>query len=471
MRYDYNLIVIGAGSAGLLTAAGASAIGAKVALVEGSKMGGDCLNTGCVPSKSFLSSAHLVDDINRSNELGLNKPDFTVDLENIMKRVSTVIKEIEPHDSVERFESLGIDVYQSYGEFVDEHTIAVDDKHITGKSIVISTGSSPLVPPIEGLREVQYFTNENIFTLNKLPKHLVVLGAGPIGMELGQGFKHLGSEVTLIDMADKIFPKDDSEVAPLMIEVFKNDRINLKLSSSIMSVMQEGEKILVTIEKDGIKEIIRGDCLLVSLGRRANISALKLENIGIELTNKGYIKTNGKLQSNKRNIYACGDVVGPYQFTHMAGYQAAIVIQNSIFPLKKSVQYKAVPWTTYTKPEVAHVGYTEEGAKKDGVFSNKYIVPLDSIDRAITDNDLSGFLKLIINKKNVVIGATLVGNKAGEQIALATLAITQKLKLKVYLSMIFSYPTEVEIYKSVALMSLQDSFKPWHKKLIQKLFL
>lgn len=470
MIYDYNIIVIGAGSAGLVVASGASSLGAKVALIEGEKMGGDCLNYGCVPSKTLLRSAHLVSDVNSSNKLGLNITIDNVDLAPVMERVNEVIKRIEPHDSIERYESLGVDVYSEYGKFIDEHTINIDGKTITGEKIVIATGSNPNIPPIKGLNEVKYYTNRDIFTLKVLPKHLIVLGAGAISVELGQAFKHLGSEVTIINRSNNIFKKDDQEVSEIMKNVLLNDGVNLELSSSVKEIKSKDDEITVTIDKKGITSNIKGDCLLVSLGRVANIKNLNLDTVGVKLTDRNLIKTNKHLQTNVKNIYACGDVVGPYHFTHMAGYQASIVIQNTIFPIKKSVKYNVVPWTTYTKPEVAHVGYTEDFAKKNGTFYKKYIVSLDSNDRANTDEDLDGFLKLIVNKKNVLIGATLVSNKAGDQISIATLMIQKKLKLNSFLSMNFSYPTESEIFKTAALLSLKESFKPWHKKLI-KLFI
>jgi pyruvate/2-oxoglutarate dehydrogenase complex dihydrolipoamide dehydrogenase (E3) component len=471
MKYDYHIIVIGAGSAGLVVASGAATLGAKVALIERDKMGGDCLNAGCVPSKAFLKCAHLAKDIREAQKFGLEATIKEVDLAAIMERVRSVIKEIRPHDSRERYESLGVDVITGQGELIDNHTIRVGERIITTKSIVIATGSQPVIPKIKGLEDVSYLTNRNIFDLKKLPKHLVILGGGPIGLELGQGFRHLGSKVTIIDISTSLFGKDDAEVGPLMEKVFIEDGTQLKLKSKIIEVKKNNENITVVIEQDGKTQEITGDNLLVSLGRKPVTYGLGLEKVKVELNERGFVIVNKRLQTNIKNIYACGDSTGPYQFTHMAGYQAGIVIRNIIFHLGSKVDYSAVPWTTYTKPEVAHVGYTEPMAKKLGLFKEAIVVPLDEVDRAKTENDRIGFLKLILGNKGKIVGATLVGDKAGETIPLATLAIKKKLKATTYLNMIFSYPTEAEIFRFASLKVLKDSFKDWQNKLIKLIFL
>ena len=471
MKYDYHIIVIGAGSAGLVVASGAAALGAKVALIEREKMGGDCLNAGCVPSKAFLKCAHLAKDIKKSEKFGIESTIKEVDLAKIMERVRSVIKEIEPHDSRERYESLGVDVITGQGELIDNHTIKAGERIITTKSIVIATGSEPVVPKIKGLEDVSYLTNRNVFDLKKLPKHLIILGGGPIGLELGQGFSHLGSKVTIIDMSTSLFGKDDAEVGPLMEKVFIEDGIDLKLKSKIIEVKRNNENITVVIELDGKTQEITGDNLLVSLGRKPVTYGLGIEKVKVQLNQSGFVVINKKLQTNIKNIYGCGDAAGPYQFTHMAGYQAGIVIRNIIFHLGAKVDYSTVPWTTYTKPEVAHVGYTEPMAKELGLFGEAIIVPLDDVDRAKTENDRIGFLKLILGNNGRVIGATLVGEKAGEIIPLATLAIKKKLKATNYLNMIFSYPTEAEIFRVASLTVLKKSFKAWQNKFIKLIFL
>jgi pyruvate/2-oxoglutarate dehydrogenase complex dihydrolipoamide dehydrogenase (E3) component len=470
MKYDYHLIVIGAGSGGLVAASGTAAFGAKVALIEEDKMGGDCLNAGCVPSKSFLKSAHLAADITGSEELGLSAELKEVDLAKVMGRVSSVIDAIAPHDSVERYEGLGVKVIKGRGELIDTHSVKAGEQTITGKHIVIATGSEPVVPPIKGLNEVPYLTNKNIFQLETLPKHLIVLGAGPIGLELGQGFRHLGSKVTVIDMLPSLFGKDDPEVGPIMEKRLKDDGIELLLSAKIMEVKKGDGSVSVVIERDGQLKEVSGDQVLVSLGRKPVSKGLGLENAGVKVNERGHIIANPKLQTTAKNIYACGDVVGPYQFTHMAGYQAGIIVRNIIFPFSAKVDYSCVPWTTYTKPEVAHVGYTQPWAKAEGLFVDSLLIDLAEMDRAKTENDMAGFLKLILGKKGRIIGATIVGEKGGEMIPLATLAIKQKLKSTAFLGLIFSYPTEAEIFKFASLAAIKKSFKPWMKNLVKKLF-
>lgn len=471
MNYNYHIIIIGGGSAGLVTASGGASMGAKVALIEEDKMGGDCLNAGCVPSKSFLRSAHLAADIKSAREYGISASMKDINISSVMKRVSGVVDAIAPHDSVERFTSLGVDVIKGKGIIVDNHTVRIHDRVITGKYIVIASGSNPVLPDIPGLNKVPYYTNKNIFSIKKLPKKLIVLGAGPIGLELGQGFHHLGSAVEIIDMTDQLFIKDDPEVASLMESLFKSEGISLNLSAKIKEIKKTGGKISVLIENEAGSEIISGTDLLVSLGRVPATEGMGLENAGVKTDNRGFISVNKYLQTNVKNIYACGDAVGPYMFTHMAGYQAGIVLRNIIFPVKKSaVDYSIVPWTTYTKPEVSHVGFTEQMARQSGKFKESVIVDLKEMDRAQTDSDTAGFLKLVLGKKNRIIGATLVGNKAGEIIHLASMAIRYKMKGTGFMAQIFPYPSEAEIFKFAGYALARKSFKPWMKSLVQKIF-
>lgn len=466
MRYNYFAIVIGAGSAGLTAAAGLAGLGAKVALIEANKMGGDCLNVGCVPSKAFLKVAHLASDIYEATNLGLNATFAPVDLAKIMSRVKKVINAIAPHDSTERFKNLGVNVFQGKASLLDKHTVLVGEQKITAKFLVIATGSTAAIPPIPGLQDVPYLTNQNIFDLTTLPKHLIVLGGGSIGAELGQGFKHLGSDVSIIDMIPRFFSKDEPEVTTVMENKFITEGIKLYLGTQIKEIKKTSNSICVITEKNGQIEELCGDRILVALGRKPETDELGLEKIGISL-NKGYVVTNKMLQTNITNIYACGDVVGPYQFTHMANYQATTVVKNLLSPIKSQVNYSLVPWVTYTKPEVAHVGYTEEYAKAIDIFGSTSIVPLIEIDRALTDEDDSGFLKLIINKKGRVCGATLVSNKAGEIINIATLTIKQNLKPTAFTKVIFPYPTISDVFHTAGIIELKKHFKPWMKQLLK----
>lgn len=471
MRYDYHIIVIGAGSGGLVVASGAASLGARVALIEAEKMGGDCLNAGCVPSKTFLKSAHIAKAIRDASMYGLTADLKKVDITTVMDRVNKVIREIEPHDSRERYEGLGVDVILGFGELQDRHTVKIGNETITGKYIVIATGSEPAVPPIHGLNEVNYQTNRTIFHLKELPGHLIVLGSGPIGIELGQGFRHLGSQVTIINRSPGLFKKDDPEVGPLMEKQLKDDGIELLLGIAYREVRQDSDVISVEIEHEGKGRIITGDQLLVATGRLPATKNLGLDKVGVRVDEKGYIVTDKKQKTSVKNIYACGDVTGHYQFTHMAGYQAGIIIRNIIFKLCAKVDYSAVPWTTYTKPEVAHVGYTEPMARKAGTYKSSLKVDLSAIDRAKAEDDRVGFLKLNLGKKGRIIGATLVGEKAGEMIPAITIAIKQKLTAGIFMNMIFSYPTESEILKSASLEAAKQSLKPWMKKVIRAVLL
>lgn len=471
MKYDYHMIVIGAGSGGLVAASGAATLGAKVALIEKEKMGGDCLNTGCVPSKTLLKSAHLADMIKNHQEYGLGAELASVNLEAVMDRVQKIIKAIEPHDSIERYQELGVDVILGEAKLFDSNTVLVNDKKITAKTIVIATGSKASVPKIEGLEKSYYYTNEDIFTLKKLPNHLIVFGSGPIGLELGQAFRHLGSTVTIIGRNKQIFPKDDHDVGPLMEGIFQKEEINLFTGAKTISVKKENEQYQVEIEHQGITKIITGDTLLVSTGRTPSTKNLGLEDVGIKIDSKGYIVTDDYLRTNISNIYACGDVVGPYQFTHIASYQAGLILRNAFFPFKAKLDYSSVPWTTYTKPEVAHVGYTQKGAEEAGIESKVVKVDIYSNDRAKTDNDNEGFLKLVLNKRGCIIGSTIVSEKAGDLIPLSTLAIKQKLKPSVFMDMIIAYPSEAEIYKTAALEISKENYTPFLKKVVKKLFI
>ncbi len=471
MKYDYHIIVIGGGSGGLLIAAASSSLGAKVALIESNKMGGECLNYGCVPSKSLLRSAHINSYVNNANRYGLNAGNHTVDINSVLNRVNKVVDGISPHDSKERFEEMGVDVYLSKGEFIDANRIAIGDKSITGKNIVIATGSSPTIPPIEGLDKVNYYTNETIFNIEYLPKHLIVLGAGPIGTELSQAFNNLGSKVTMVNRSDALFRKDEPEVKPIMKDIFISEGVEFQMNIKIKSVKEDDEGITLLIEKDGKDIKVKGDALLVALGRKPNTKELGLKKAGVELSDKGHVLTDSYLRTNIKNIYAVGDVTGLYAFTHMAGYQGSIVVQNIIFPVKKKVDYSNVPWVTYTKPEVAHVGHTEKHLTDNKMEYKVYMESLSENDRALAEENTEGFLKIITDKRGIVIGATMISEKAGEQIGLANMAINKKIKITEFMQITFPYPTELEIYKTLAVNARKESIKSWQMKLIKKMFL
>lgn len=468
MKYDYHIIVIGAGSAGLVVAAGAASLGAKVALIEANKMGGECLNTGCIPSKSLLKGAHLLQQLKDAEALGLSSTIKDFQFPRLMAHVNQVIQDIAPHDSIERFTALGVHVIQGRGRFQDRHHIRVNDRLISGRKIVIATGSSPRIPDIKGLDNVYYYTNENLFEIKKQPKHLIVLGGGPMGCELGQGFLHLGSHVTLVDRHDSILRKNGAEASELMKSHFLDEGMVLKLENEAVAVNQHNNTLHVSLS-DG--SVIKGDVLLIALGRKANTQSLGLDQLDITLTERGFIQTNQRLQTNIRNIYACGDVTGPYLFTHMASYQAELILKHAIFKLPVKATTHAIPWITFTQPEIAHVGMTEQQAKKQKCFSKAIKVSLSDIDRAKCDHTTAGFLKLIVNKRSKIIGVTLVGPTAGEQLAFATLLVKHKRSVSDLLSIIYAYPTQSEIFKLAALQAMKAQFKPWHQKVIKHTFL
>ena len=471
MKYDYHAVVIGAGAGGLVVAAGCAGMGAKIALIEKYKMGGDCLNAGCVPSKALLKGAHLAGQIRNSGLYGLKAGLDGVDLGKAMDRVASVIAEVAPRDSEERFKGLGVDVYRTGCTLLDAHTVKAGEKVLTARYIVVATGSEALVPAVPGLETVKYYTNRDIFTLKTLPKRMLVLGAGPIGLELGQAFRHFGSEVEVIDRAVGIFGKDDPEVGPLMLDVLKKDGLILHDGAKILGVEKTADGIKIKFERNGAPQETRGDALLVALGRKPVTAGLGLAEAGVALNERGYIQTDARLRTNVPNIYACGDCTGPYLFTHMAGYQAGIIIRNIIFRLPAKADYSNVAWTTYTKPEVAHVGLTEPEAVKQGLYRDKVLVPLAENDRAMAEEDRAGFLKFIIGPKGRLLGATLVGEKAGEMIGAASLAVTKKMKADAFASVIFSYPTEADIFKTASYAYMKKGFKPWMQKVIKTVLL
>ncbi|MFI3208127.1 MAG: FAD-dependent oxidoreductase, partial [Eubacteriales bacterium] len=368
MNYDYDVIVLGAGSGGLIATIRATKLGAKVMLIESEKMGGDCLNYGCVPSKSFLKPAHLAHKCKEASKYGLMDVDYKTDMKKVMGYVRSVVKEIEPHDSKERYErDFGATVIMGKGIVKSQHDVEVDGINYTTNRIIIATGSTAQVPNISGLNEVKYYTNNNIFTLEYSPKKMVVLGAGTIGIELGQGFSHLGSEVNMVDFAETIFQKDEPEVAEVMKEKLERDGMHLHLGYKIEKILNEGTEIAVYICKNEEIKKIMCDTLLVALGRKPNTFGMGLDEIGVKLDGKGYILVDEYLETNIDGIYAVGDCKGKFMFTQAAGYEATVAVKNAISEEVEKVAYYNMSWCTYTVPEVAHIGYLEEVAKKDEV--------------------------------------------------------------------------------------------------------
>ncbi len=444
-----DICVIGAGSGGLSVAAGASQMGAKTVLIEKGKMGGDCLNTGCVPSKSLIAAGHAAESIRNSGRFGVNGHEPSVDFAKVNDHVHNVIGAIAPHDSVERFEGLGVQVIKETARFVGRNEVEAGGKRIRARRFVIATGSSAAVPPIPGLDGVPYMTNETVFELRERPEHLIVIGGGPIGAELAQAHRRLGSEVTILEMF-RILGRDDPDAAEVVRKRMAAERIAMLEGISITGVAKKGNGIAVTIEKDGEQKTVSGSHLLVAAGRRANVDGLGLEAAGIEYTPKG-ITVDARLRTTNKKVFAIGDVAGGLQFTHVAGYHAGIVIRNALFSLPAKADKAVVPWVTYTDPEIAHVGLTEAEARKSHGDGIKVLTwSFEENDRAQAEQETEGLVKVVVGPKGRILGATIAGPHAGELLQPWVLAITQKLKIGAMANIIAPYPTLGEVNKRVA---------------------
>ncbi len=478
MAETYDLIVIGGGSAGLVAAGGAATLGARVALIEKNALGGDCLYTGCVPSKTLIKSAKFAHQAREAEKYGFQylEPKFLDDsFASITKRVQTVIEVIEHHDAPEVFEKMGVEIVFGTPRFLNKNEVEVavkssDEKRvIKAKRFCISTGSRPFVPPIEGLFETGFITNEEIFHLHELPKRLIVLGAGAIGMELGQSFARFGSKVTIVEMSDRILIKEDEEVSALMEKILKAEGLEILTRTKAVKVHknENGAKI-VTCEANGKTFEIEADEILAAVGRQPNLDNLDLEKAGVEYDKKR-IKTNDYLQTSNKNIFAAGDVTAHFQFTHMADYEAQIVIQNAFvpFPFKKKTDFRVVPWATFTEPEVGRVGMTErEAREKFGGDVKIYKVDFTENDRAQTSGASEGFAK-IVTRKGRIVGATLVGEHAGEIIHEFVWAMKENLKISELNKIIRVYPTLAKIVQAVGTEATLENLK---SPLVQKWF-
>lgn len=451
--FDRNVIVIGAGSAGLVTAYIAAAVKAKVSLIEKHKMGGDCLNTGCVPSKALIRSTRFLAEAKRAKDFGLDEARVNFRFDAVMDRVQQIIKKIEPHDSVARYQSLGVDCIQGEAMILSPYEVAVNGRILTTRNIVIATGASPAIPAIRNIEAMAPYTSDTIWQLRDKPKKLLVLGGGPIGCELAQCFSRLGSEVCIVLRGKQLMPKEDPEVAELIAAQFAQDGIQIKQQQKLIEFdVIEGQRTLIT-ESAGVRQQIPFDCLLVATGRKANIDGFGLDKLNIPTTESGTIEVNGQLQTCYANIYACGDVAGPYQFTHTAAHQAWYAAVNALFgSLKRfTVDYSAIPHATFTEPEVARVGLNEQEAKAQQITYEVTRYDLNDLDRAITDDNGIGFVKVLTRPgSDQILGATIVGHHSGELIAEFVTAMRFKLGLNKILSTIHIYPTMNEANKYTA---------------------
>ena len=451
--FDANVVVLGGGSAGLVASLIVAGAKARVVLIEKHKMGGDCLNTGCVPSKSLIRSGRIASYLQRASEYGLRNVSGEVDFPSVMERVQGIIKAIEPHDSVERFTSLGVECEIGQAKILSPYQVEVNGRVINTRSVIIATGARPLVPPIPGLDQIEYLTSDTVWELRELPERLLVIGGGPIGCELAQAFNNLGAKVTQVDQAPRIMPREDAEVSELITERFRQDGITVLTSHRVIGFRSGNNRSVMEAEHDGEKVEIEFDRVLLAIGRRANVEGFGLEELEMQLTRQGTLEVNQYLQTAYPNIYACGDVVGPYQFTHMASFQAWYAALNAMAGwLRKSrINYRVVPWATFTDPEVARVGLSEQEAKEQNIEYEVTRYEMTGLDRALADQEAHGFVKVLtVPGKDKILGVTIVGYHAGELISEYVFAMTHGMGLKKIAATTHIYPTLSEANKFAA---------------------
>ncbi len=455
-RFDTNVVVIGAGSAGLVASLIVAGAKARVTLIEKNRMGGDCLNTGCVPSKTLIRSARMAHYMSRAGEYGLGRGNAEVDFPAVMSRVQSVIKSIEPHDSVERFTSLGVDCIMGEARITSPWTVEVNGKVISTRAIIVATGARPLIPDIPGLAEVDYLHSDNVWSLTQLPRRLLVLGAGPIGCELAQSFARLGADVTLVDQGEQVLPREDNDAAVQVHQQLERDGIRILLGHKAQRFVADGgaaDGTLHVCDQGGAETALGFDRVLLAVGRRANVEGFGLSELGVPLNDNGTLSVNEFLQTRYPNIYACGDVAGPYQFTHMASYQAWYAALNALAGGVKKfrVRYPVVPWCTFTDPEVARVGISEAEAERDNIEYEVTRYEMTGHDRALADGEAHGFVKVLTARgSDRILGATIVGYHAGELIGEFVTAMTHGLGLKKIAATNHIYPTMLEANRFVA---------------------
>ncbi|MDX1432976.1 MAG: FAD-dependent oxidoreductase [Gammaproteobacteria bacterium] len=453
-RFERDMVVIGGGSAGLVSAYIGAAVKAKVTLVEKHEMGGDCLNTGCVPSKALIRSARFIEQAKHSQRYGIREARVDFDFADIMERVQRIIATIAPHDSAERYESLGVEVVKGEARVTSPWTVEIGKRTIVTRSIVVAAGGRPFVPPIPGIDRIDYLTSDNLWSLRELPRRLVVLGGGPIGCELAQAFARFGADVTQVEMLSRILFREDPDVSALVTERFREEGIDVRTDHKATRFeVRNGEKCLIA-EHDGEEVRVAFDALLVAVGRAANTEGYGLEELGVRMTRERTLEVDEHLRSAIPTIYACGDVVGPHQFTHMSAHQAWYASVNALFGsfLKRfTVDYSVVPWATFTDPEVARVGLNEEQARAERIEYEVTIYPLDKLDRAVTDESATGMVKVLtVPGKDRILGVTIVGEHAGDVIAEYVAAMKNRIGLNRVLGTIHIYPTLAEANKYVA---------------------
>jgi len=438
---NYDLVVIGGGTAGLVSAAGAASLGARVALVERDKLGGDCLYRGCVPTKTLVKSARVASLIDRSEEFGIRTGGYEVDFPAVMDRMMKVIEAAGEHDSPQRFRKLGVDVFTDEARFEAPDLISVDGRRLAARSAIIATGSHPTAPPVEGLEEAGYLTNVEALQLRRLPRSMVIVGSGPIGCEFAQIFTRFGSDVTLVSSSPLPLPKEDPEIGEVLEHVLLADGVTVHGGYKAESVRVEGdEKVLVARNERGETVEARGEEILVAAGRAPTAGSLGLENAGVELEEKG-LTVDENLRTTAPNVYAAGDITGKYLFTHVAEYQARAAVRNALFPLKTKADHRVVPWTTFTDPEVARVGLTEEQARERHEGVKVYRQHFEGVDRALADGEPHGLVKIVTGKRGRILGGHIIGPDAGNLIHELVLAMHEDIPVGTLSQTIHVYPT------------------------------
>lgn len=468
----YNLVVIGAGTAGLVTAAGAAGLGAKVALVEKHLMGGDCLNVGCVPSKALLRAARAAAQVRNASQFGVRvPPGVTVDFPAVMERMRRLRAQISPHDSAARFRDLGVDVFLGHGKFTGPDTIEVDGQTLRFRRAVVATGSRPEVPPIPGLSEVGFLTNETVFSLTELPRRLGVIGAGPVGCELAQAFARFGSKVYLIEAAHGVLPKEDPDAAAVVRGALVRDGIEILCCGQRLQVSTDERGKRLQLDSHGEHYDIVVDEILVATGRKPNVADLNLEAAGVNYDDRLGVLVNDRLQTSNPRIYAAGDVCSRYQFTHVADALARVVIRNALFYGRAKASALTICWCTFTEPEVAQVGLSEREAKERAIDVEVFVKNLQEVDRAVLDGETEGFVKILVRKgSDRIVGATVVAAHAGEMISEITLAMVAGLGLRTVADTIHPYPTQAEAIKKVADAYNRSRLTPRLKRLLNTWF-
>ena len=450
----YNVVVVGAGTAGLVTAAGTAGLGGRVALIERNLMGGDCLNFGCVPSKALISSARLIQQIRQAEKWGLDRQSPQFVFEKVFERMRARRAKIAPNDSQERFESLGVDVFRGEARFVSPHEVEVNGQKLHAENFVIATGSRAAIPKMKGIDAVPYFTNETIFDeLKEKPESLIVLGGGPIGCELAQTFQRLGVQVTIIQRGDQLLPREDRDVAEFLEHRLINEGVRMIKNADAHSVAttDAGELALQLLDREPerlAERTLFADALLLAIGRTPNLQSLDLKSAGVEVS-EGGLRVNDYLQTSRRHIYAVGDVIGPFLFTHMADAHARVVVRNILAPfqfLRQKMDYSVVPWCTYVDPEVAHVGLGEKEAQQKNIDYDLFVVPFEDVDRAVVESEEAGFAKILTAKgSDRILGATIVAPHAGDLLHEFVLAMKAGIGLGKIASTIHAYPTFAEL--------------------------